>query len=69
MAGELQKTKVLGAKHLESFLKEALDVALYPALQEYVKSTKTPIDDILLANVGAGLKAAILKEIEKIYQG
>lgn len=64
---ELQaKLAEIAVKHGKAFVNEALVEVAFPALQEAVKVSSSPIDDVVLAALEEPLKKAILDLINKI---
>ena len=53
-------------KHAKALALELVEVAAIPALEEAVKKSATPIDDVVLAALKEPLKAALKEAVEKL---
>jgi hypothetical protein len=52
-------------KHGKAMAAELIEAVAVPALEEAVKSSATPIDDVVLAALKEPLKAALLKLVQE----
>lgn len=64
-----EQLKQVGLKHLESLVKEAVEIALFPALEAAVAKSENKFDDVALAALAPTLKVEMNKIIEQIYKG
>lgn len=64
----MDKAQVLDIvkKHGKAMALELVEAAAIPALEEAVKKSATPIDDVVLAALKEPLKQALKEMIEKI---
>jgi len=62
--GLQEDAKVIVLKHAKAMALELGAAALFPALEQAVKVSKSPIDDIVLAALEQPLKDAYAKLIE-----
>lgn len=64
----VQTLKQLGLKHLELLVKEAVEIALFPALEAAAAKSENKLDDVALAALAPTLKIELNKIIEQIYK-
>jgi len=59
------KVKEIAVKHAKDLSKEIINEVLFAAIDEAVKKTATPIDDVIVAALKEPMKQALLDLIEK----
>lgn len=64
-----EQLKQIGLKHLELLVKEAVELALIPALEAAAAKSENKFDDVALAALAPTLKIELNKIIEQIYKG
>ncbi len=61
-----EQAKEILVKYAKALAIELVEVVAYPALEEAVKKTPTPIDDIAVASLKQPLKDSLKELLEKI---
>jgi hypothetical protein len=63
---DVEKLKDIAVKHGVSLAEELVVELAFPALQQVVKESSSPIDDVILSALEAPLKKALLDALAKL---
>jgi hypothetical protein len=66
MKFDVEKLKAIGVKHGIEICEEVSLELLFPALEQAVKESATPVDDMVLAALEVPLKAAFMAMLAKL---